>query len=100
MPCGHLNVGSHPACARDASGRALPLRGEVILAVQLSMAESLRFAHGVAAPLGVGPPPRSQFDDATTTMRDWMFDMPMDHIDHDVLDGPWTLQRHSLYHSK
>lgn len=75
-----------PACPRDASGRALPLRGEVILAVQLSVRSTGHaFAYGARrlSELDLYRKPIR-----LTEVKDWMFDMPMDHIDEDFVDGP------------
>ena len=74
-----------PACPRDASGRALPLRGEVILAVQLSVRSTGHaFAYGARrlSELDLYRKPIR-----LTEVKDWMFDMPMDHIDQDFVDG-------------
>ena len=80
-----------PPCPRDSSGRALPLRGEVILAVQLSIRGSgCAFAHGTRrlSELDLHRP-RTQFDIRDENdVKDWMFDMPMDHIDEDFVNGP------------
>ena len=79
-----------PACPRDASGRALPLRGEVILAVQLSI-------RGTGCVIAHGTRRLSELDlhkglnrnyVQENEIKDWMFDMPMDHIDQDFVDGP------------
>ena len=51
-----------PACPRDASGRALPLRGEVILAVQLSVrGTGCAFAHGTRRLTGLDLHPSTPF---------------------------------------
>ena len=79
------------ACPRDAAGRALPLRRDMILAVQLSIRGSgCAFAHGTRrlSELDLHRP-RTQFDIRDENdVKDWMFDMPMDHIDEDFVNGP------------
>ena len=81
-----------PACPRDASGRALPLRGEVILAVQLSVRSTGHaFAYGARRLSELDPDlHRTQYPRGNNNneVKDWMFDMPMDHIDQDFVDGP------------
>ena len=80
-----------PACPRDASGRALPLRGEVILAVQLSIrGTGCAFAHGTRrlSELDLHRALCSSSRNNHNKLKDWMFEFPMDHIDPDVLDGP------------
>jgi hypothetical protein len=82
---------SLPACPRDASGRALPLRGEVILAVQLSIrGTGCVIAHGTRrlSELDLHRNLCSSSRNNHNTLKDWMFEFPMDRIDHDVLDGP------------
>ena len=80
-----------PPCPRDSSGRALPLRGEVILAVQLSIRGSgCAFAHGTRrlSELDLHRALCSSSRNNHNKLKDWMFEFPMDHIDPDVLDGP------------
>jgi len=80
-----------PACPRDASGRALPLRGEAILAVQLSIrGTGCAFAHGTRrlSELDLHRALCSSSRNNHNKLKDWMFEFPMDHIDPDVLDGP------------
>ena len=81
--------GALPACPRDASGRALPLRGEVILAVQLSIrGTGCVIAHGTRRLSELDLHAHNFSGYSENSLRDWNFEFPMDHVDHDVLDGP------------
>jgi hypothetical protein len=79
------------ACPRDAAGRALPLRRDMILAVQLSMRRTGRaVAHGAARlseiDLHEGLS-RNYVEE--NEIKDWIFEFPIDQltIDYDVADG-------------
>ena len=77
-----------PECPCDAAGRALPLCGEVILAVQLSVRSTGHaFAYGARrlSELDLHHPfARGQKENE---IKNWDFVMPLAHIDEHFVDG-------------
>ena len=76
------------ACPRDAAGRALPLRRDMILAVQLSIRETGRaVAHGAARLSEIDL--HEGVNGGENKLKDWIFQFPIDQltIDYDVADG-------------
>ena len=77
-----------PECPRDAAGRALPLRGEIILAVQLSVRSTGHaFAYGARRLSELDVHARSSDGVKENEIKNWNFEMPLAHIDEDFVDG-------------
>ena len=77
-----------PEGPRDAAGRALPLRGEVILAVQLSVRSTGHaFAYGARRLSELDVHERLSGGEKANEIKDWNFEMPLAHIDEDFVDG-------------
>ena len=80
-----------PECPRDAAGRALPLRGEIILAVQLSVRSTGHaFAYGARRLSELDVHARLSDGVKENEIKDWNFEMPLAHIDEDFVDGKET----------
>ena len=76
------------ACPRDAAGRALPLRRDMILAVQLSIrGTGYAVAHGAARLSEIDL--HEGVNGEENELKDWIFYFPIDHLttDYDVADG-------------